>query len=189
MAISQKDQKILWAKAAGRCCMSDCPAKLVLEASEKVPSQNILFGENCHIVAESEDGPRGESILTREERNRYPNLILLCSNHHTIIDQDPDSWPIERLHQIKSEHEIWVETQLTEATEEDFELNVYAELVNRTTEALMLSRWDSLSDHALRLLLYGDFVEGVDMFWIEVQKTIWPERFPELESSIISLEA
>ena len=91
MAIQPKDQKILWAKSAGRCSMPECREKLVLEASEKVPSKNLLIGENCHIVAKSEDGPRGNSILTKEERNRYPNLILLCSNHHIVIDIDPEN--------------------------------------------------------------------------------------------------
>jgi hypothetical protein len=59
MSISEKDQKILWGKAAGRCSMPDCLKKLVLEASKSIPSQNILFGMNCHIVAEAENGPRG----------------------------------------------------------------------------------------------------------------------------------
>lgn len=189
MAISQKDQKILWAKAAGRCSMPDCRKKLVLASSKKVSSRNILIGENCHIVAESEDGPRRKSVLTAKERNCYPNLILLCANHHTVIDQDSDNWPVEKLHQIKSEHELWVETQLTEVPEEDFELKLYSDLVNLATDALMFSRWDWFSDHAVRLLLYDDFVEGVNQFWCQVQKTIWPNKLPELEASIINLSA
>ena len=188
MAIPPKDQKILWAKSAGRCSMPECREKLVLEASEKVPSKNLLIGENCHIVAESKDGPRGNSILTTEERNRYPNLILLCSNHHTVIDNDPEAWPVEKLHQIKSDHELWVETQLTEISEEDdFELKIYTDLVNFITENLLLSNWDWLSDHAVRLLLYDEFVEGVDKFWLIIQKMVWPNKLPELERSIINL--
>jgi hypothetical protein len=76
---------------------------------------------------------------------------------------------------------------LTEVIEEDFELEVYSELVNLATEALMLSNWDGLSDHAVRLILFDKFVEGVDEFWYKVQKTIWPKKFPELEASIINL--
>ena len=84
MTINSKDIKILWAKAAGRCSMPDCRKILVTEASDDVPSKNTLIGENCHIIGEKDNSPRGESILSIEDRNRYPNLILLCRNHHLI---------------------------------------------------------------------------------------------------------
>jgi hypothetical protein len=183
-SILPKDLKILWGKAAGRC--SICRKKLVHEASDEVPSKNILLGENCHIVAEKSDGPRGDSILSLDDRNRYPNLILLCRNDHTIIDQDDKSWPIEKLHQIKADHEIWVETQLTEV-EEDYALELYSELINMITEQLMLTKWDYINDHAVRLLLYDEFVEGIDNIWFRIQKTIWPGKFPELEKAIKNL--
>lgn len=182
MSIPEKDLKILWGKAAGRCSMPDCRKMLVHEASEQIPSKNILIGVNCHIVGEKEDGPRGKSILTPEERNRYPNLILLCGNHHTIIDQDPDNWPIEKLHQIKADHEIWVETQLTNITE-DLATELYSDLVNTATESLLFNHWDWVSENAVRLLLSEEFVEGVDLFWHKVQRAIWPGKYPELEKS------
>ena len=111
MGINTKDIKILWAKAAGRCSMPDCRMRLVADAGDAVKSKNTLIGENCHIVGDKETSPRGKSILTEDERNRYPNLLLLCRNHHKIIDDDEHGWPVERLHQIKTEHEIWVETE------------------------------------------------------------------------------
>jgi hypothetical protein len=43
MSIPEKDLKILWGKAAGRCSMPDCREILVHEASEQVPSKNILI--------------------------------------------------------------------------------------------------------------------------------------------------
>ena len=171
MSIHDKDLKILWGKAAGRCSL--CKEKLVQEASKKVSSKKVLIGINCHIVAEEEGGPRGKSILTPEERNRYPNLILLCANHHIEIDQDPVKWPIEKLHQIKSDHEIWVDTQLTDVTA-DLATELYSDLVNRATDSLMLPYWDWVSDHAFRLLLSEQFVDGARGFWSKVQKTLWP---------------
>lgn len=186
MSIPTKDQKILWAKAAGLCSMPDCRNKLVHDASDAVPSKKILFGQNCHIVAESEDGPRGKSILTIDERNRYPNLILLCVNHHKVIDEDPSSWPVEKLHQIKSDHEIWIETRLI-AKENDEVENFYTEIINLATESLCLKCWDWFSDHAVRLLLFDGFVSGVDSFFLKVNKAIWPKKHPDLEKAIINL--
>lgn len=186
MSIPEKDQKILWGKAAGRCSMPDCRNKVVLDASDEVQSKNILVGQNCHIVAEKENGPRGKSILTSEERNRYPNLILLCATHHIAIDQDPAVWPIERLHQVKADHEIWVENQLTDVPT-DIGTQLYSDLVNTATDALMLVHWDWVSDHAVRLLLSEVFVDGVNIFWNKVKRTVWVGKSPELEAAISNM--
>jgi hypothetical protein len=40
----------------------------------------------------------------REERDQYDNLILLCRNHHGEIDEQPVTFPVERLAAIKAEH-------------------------------------------------------------------------------------
>ncbi|SMP82488.1 hypothetical protein SAMN06295888_1521 [Desulfonatronum zhilinae] len=183
MSIPEKDLKILWGKAAGRCSMTECRKKLVVEASEKILSANVLVGQNCHIIAEKENGPRGRSILTLEERNRYPNLILLCANHHIEVDQDPGKWPVKKLHQIKADHEVWVETQLTDVTD-DVATKIYSDLINSATEALLLSHWDWVSDHAVRLLLSEEFVHGSDFFSEKVHRAIWPRKIVVLEKAI-----
>ena len=63
MAFQQKDLKILWGKAAARCSMPECRRPVVADASDSVPSKAILHGENCHIVAESQNGPRGKGLV------------------------------------------------------------------------------------------------------------------------------
>lgn len=188
MGIQSTDLKILWAKAAGRCAMQDCRKPLIAEASDDVASKNVLIGENCHIVAESEGGPRGASKLTSEDRDRYPNLILLCRNHHRIIDQDPSAWPIELLHQIKADHEIWVETQLTLCNQSRAD-RLYSELVNAATSNLLLASWDAVSDHAVRGLLLSEFVEGAGRFGELIFRTVWPGDKPELENVLQNLAA
>ncbi len=185
MGINTKDIKILWAKAAGRCSMPDCRKSLVAESSDAVPSKNVLIGENCHIVGEKETSPRGKSILTENERNRYPNLILLCRNHHKIIDDDENEWPVERLHQIKSDHEIWVETALTEKKDTDEEW--YALIINEITENFQLFSWEWLSDHVLRGIVPDTFIEGVTAIDLYLFKAIYPHKYPDLEKSIINM--
>jgi hypothetical protein len=179
MTIQQSDIKILWAKAAGRCSMQDCRKTLVAESGTHV-SGNVLFGENCHIVGESEDGPRGNSTLSTTERNRYPNLILLCRNHHGIIDKDPKSWPIERLHQIKSDHEIWVETQLTLGSP-SINDQIYSSIANLAADSLMLSRWDAITDHAITGLVFDKFIDGAVNFYVTIYRTNWPGTKPQIE--------
>jgi hypothetical protein len=183
MTIPIRDLKILWSRAAGRCSLPDCRKKLVDSASESTTSKNILIGENCHIVAESDEGPRGKSQLSLDERNRYPNLILLCKNHHAEIDQDTEKWSIEKLHQIKAEHEIWVETSLTEVDDTPAK-KLYSKLINCATESLSLDYWKWLTDNAINDHLPTEFVEEAREFSSVIFKTIWPNEIPELEINL-----
>lgn len=184
MGFQAKDIKILWSKAAGRC--SICRRELVAQASDSIPSGNILIGENCHIVGEKTSSPRGKSPLSTKDRDRYPNLILLCANHHTMIDQDPDNWPIEVLHQTKADHEIWVQTQLTDNTCSKAD-ELYSDLINSATEGLMLENWDIVSDRAVNATLLKDFVSGVGLFGAKVFKANWPGERTDLEEKIRNL--
>jgi predicted restriction endonuclease len=93
-----KDTKLLWGRAASRCAI--CKTKL----SEVKKSENeYLIGEQAHIVGEKATAARGHSNLTKEERNSYHNIILLCPNHHTEIDKNPSKYTVEKLHLIKSD--------------------------------------------------------------------------------------
>ncbi len=101
-----KDVKILWGRSGNRCAFPGCKIELTTDGAEST------LGEMAHIVAASNNGPRGESNLTSEARDEYPNLILLCPTHHSEIDSNPEKWTIEKLKRIKAEHEQWVSNQL-----------------------------------------------------------------------------
>lgn len=104
MPVSEKIKRVVWSKAAGKC--SICKEDLLLDSESK--DLTHLVGEVAHIVAEKSDGPRGGSSLSLDQRNSEGNLLLLCLPHHKIIDDDPSSYPVERLHEIKNAHEGWV---------------------------------------------------------------------------------
>ncbi|WP_425601319.1 HNH endonuclease signature motif containing protein [Bradyrhizobium ontarionense] len=63
-----------------------------------------LVGENCHIVAESDEGPRGSSLMSLDQRDSYKNVILLCRNHHKIIDAQEGKYTVQYLLDMKSVH-------------------------------------------------------------------------------------
>ncbi len=108
METPKKDLKILWGRSANRCSM----CRQELSADKVHGNSSYPIGEQAHIVAENDNGPRGKSILNEKERASYRNLILLCPTHHSIIDKAPEDYPIERLHMIKQEHEDWVRESL-----------------------------------------------------------------------------
>jgi hypothetical protein len=72
----------------------------------------VVLGEMAHIVAERPGGPRGNSPMPLEKRNRAEHLILLCNNHHQLIDSQPQTYTFEKLRAMKETHERWVERSL-----------------------------------------------------------------------------
>ncbi len=68
----------------------------------------------AHIVAYSPNGPRADASYPAEKLNSYDNLILLCGTHHGLIDSLAGDYPVERLRQMKADHEVWVQKSLKE---------------------------------------------------------------------------
>lgn len=189
MSIDQKDIKLLWGKAASRCSMPDCRRPLVTESDVENTPGHVILGEMAHIVGEKEsaDSPRGISSLPLDERNRYPNLILLCPTHHTQIDKDAEGWPIERLHVIKREHELWVEEQLGGAVDE--QLLIYHDFIDRVALAFHLENWEWLCDCLFRQIMPVGFPDGVRQLSFEHFRAIMPGKDLAFEESLRDLIA
>ncbi len=107
MSVSERTSKIIWGQCAARCCM--CKKDLLFQVEGAVSS---LIGEVAHIVGETNAAARGASKLSVRERNGAENPLLLCRDHHKIVDDDPASYSVERLHQIKMDHLSWIATSL-----------------------------------------------------------------------------
>lgn len=112
MSITSKTRKILWGKSGNKCsiCKKDLSTKVGANP------QHTILGEECHIVSPKSGGPRNDSLYSKKSLNLYDNLILLCSEHHKIIDDNVNEYPIEKLIGVKRTHESWVMSSLTEET-------------------------------------------------------------------------
>jgi len=66
-----------------------------------------ILAEVCHIRAASPNGPRFLEGQDPEERHGFGNLVLMCRNHHKIIDDraNLDDYTPDRLLAIKASHE------------------------------------------------------------------------------------
>jgi hypothetical protein len=177
MSIPEKDKRILWVRANGKCAI--CRQDLLDNAQNT--SQTSIIGENCHITGEQTVAKRYDPALSDKERNSYPNLILLCRNHHKNIDDDDVTYTVAKLHQLKADHELWIESAFKKLSGPD---KVYNCLVESVTEKLQLTSWDWITDHGLRMMLPHDFVDGVDQFAVETLRAVWPKTKNQLEIEI-----
>ena len=97
--IPQKDTLIrLFAKSANKCSYPDCQNHLFSFA-------DVFVGQICHISGVMPDSARFNIDMSNEEKRQYDNLILLCHEHHIMIDQRPDEYPAELLKKLKRNHE------------------------------------------------------------------------------------
>lgn len=106
MAITPKDLRILYQRSGNRCAFPTC-SKILIQPDSTVENP-VVSSEVAHIVSRSPDGPRGRYALPQEERDRYGNLILLCEEHHHLVDGAWQEYSVERLRQIKDEHEALI---------------------------------------------------------------------------------
>ncbi len=105
MAITEKTIKILWSSAAGRCSFTDCAERLTVDQASKAAPYTL--GEMAHIKGKNKGSNRYDPSQPSEEKDSYGNLILLCPNHHTLIDkpENVESYTVEVLLQMKISHE------------------------------------------------------------------------------------
>ncbi|CDH05645.1 conserved hypothetical protein [Xenorhabdus bovienii str. oregonense] len=156
MPVSEKLKKVIWSKAAGKC--SICREDLLLDDEAKELTH--LVGEVAHIVAEKKDGPRGISDLTLSARNSERNLLLLCLMHHKVIDDNPSSYPVDRLLEIKKSHENWVSENLASNPVWDTKLHQMY-YINVPRLSLLCSRYG----YSLNLSRYGRIEALHELGW------------------------
>jgi len=110
MSVSYIPEKIkirLWGKAGGRCQYKGCNKPLYMDSLTKAEFNTAYI---AHIIADSPDGPRGDAVLSILLKQDISNLMLMCDEHHRLIDRDGlDTHPVERLNSMKREHEERIE--------------------------------------------------------------------------------
>jgi hypothetical protein len=115
--------KTLFTLACNQCAFPKCANRLVEEPS------GTLVGKVCHIKGKS-SGPgskRYDKKQTDQERHGVGNLIVLCPKHHDVIDDDEESYTVERLLKMKADHEgkMREEPAVSDALAEKFAVAIY----------------------------------------------------------------
>lgn len=111
-AIDTKIVSQLWGMSAGRCEL--CNKLLYLDSNF---GDSANFAENAHIHAVGTTGPRHKDGMLKDEINQIDNLMLLCAEHHHLIDTKPENYSGDFLVRKKREHEARIRN-LTEIRED-----------------------------------------------------------------------
>lgn len=186
--MKERDIKLLWGRAGARCSFADCRRKLTEDPTAATPA--LPLGEHAHIVADSAGGPRGQSVLDDAARGGYTNHILLCPTHHSLIDKAPADYPVERLHMIKRDHELWVEQQLGAPDAAALVAHeVYASLIDAAVEACDFEHWNEWASRVIGSRpRWTDAADAVAYrFRQRIVVAVWPRTNEELERALQTL--
>ena len=87
--VTRITERELWARAAGRCQFAGCNRHVY---KSPVTQEPVNISEKAHIYSFSQNGPRGWGPFTfnRKGINDVHNLMLVCHDCHSKIDNEPD---------------------------------------------------------------------------------------------------
>ena len=98
--------KTLFAPSGNVCAFRDPDAASACEERLTNPKWKRVKARVCHIRGLMPDSARYDAAMTDEQRNSHENLILLCPNHHTVVDDlEPERFTVEYLTHVKERHE------------------------------------------------------------------------------------
>lgn len=126
----------LWFAAHGRCAMCNKPLY-----RDGLTMQQVNLSEYAHIIADSPDGPRGDEKLSPELAKDPSNLILLCKDHHKLIDDAGGvrKFGVELLRKYKNDHEDRIEYVTGLSPEKRSLVVCYAPKIGEKTPAITTS--------------------------------------------------
>jgi len=104
--IPPKVRYLLWAKSAGRCEFDGCNKPLWRDGLTQI---EMNFADVAHIIGDRAGGPRGNLILSKAYCSDVSNLMLMCQEHHRMIDENVKAYPEKILRRMKRAHEERIE--------------------------------------------------------------------------------
>jgi hypothetical protein len=95
----------LYLLSGNQCAFPDCKHPIIT-------TEGVYVGELCHICAAETGGERFDPTQNNEDRRKFENLMLMCHDHH-VLTNDVAQFPVERMRQLKADHEARFERGLT----------------------------------------------------------------------------
>lgn len=180
-SISLKTHKMLWGRSGNMCAYPECGELLV--SDEQETDDPSLVGEEAHIVARKESGPRGVNSLPINQRDTYENLILMCRNHHKKVDDQEDVYTVEILTNYKRQHENWVKQNLSVDIKKQKDDELYASYIDSFNQYIDIDGWNAWTSFLIGssgVFLKKEF-DSIKNLPDYIESRIWPGRYPKLE--------
>jgi hypothetical protein len=182
-AIPAKVQNVVWGRAAGRCQYAGCNKLLIGEQISGARNANKSY--IAHVVGDSPEGPRGDPILSPKLAHDPDNLMLVCDEHHRVIDREMgDAHSVDVLREMKSRHETRI--LIVGGIDEDLGSHVirYAAKIgaNESPVEKGAVKWSMIPD---RYPLDGGWID-LDLVTLELRDddpAYWPTHVKNLQTA------
>lgn len=171
--VSPKTQNLLWAISAGRCEYEGCNKVLHTDILTKKKYNSAYI---AHIVAVEPNGPRGDVKRSMQLSDEINNLMLLCVEHHRLIDiVDVAGHSEERLLAMKQTHEERIRRVTDIAPNMSTEIILYGANIGKHNSPLSYQvaceaispDYYPASEKAIELGLKNvAFADDTDNYWI-----------------------
>lgn len=169
---------MLCANAAGRCQFEGCNKYLFEDdiSLDKFNKTNV-----AHIVASSPRGPRGDTERSHKLSQSLDNLMLMCWDHHKMIDDNPDKYTETILLGMKQKHERVIADQCSLIYKEPSEVVMFTSPIkgkvpvniqfNQVAEAIIpKKRVASMHGVYISVEVAADYKSKE--FWIEAENQL-----------------
>ncbi|WP_346854946.1 SAVED domain-containing protein [uncultured Draconibacterium sp.] len=184
-SIPEKIKTQLWTLSAGRCEYRGCNKPLWKDELSMANMNNAYI---AHIVADSQDGPRGDKVRSPLLAKSFNNLMLMCDAHHRLIDkEDVDGHPENLLVEMKKEHEKRIELLTSLSSSKKTHIILYgANIGNQGSPLNFESSFQAIipdkfptESYGIELGITNSFIEDKeDLFW-ELESQNLERQFKE----------
>ena len=93
----------LFALSGNQCAFPGCTNAVTDQAGPG--EQPVTLAQRAHIVGVGRQGPRSKALPLSDDIDAVENLLLLCGEHHRIVDNNPRIYSVEVLAKYKADHE------------------------------------------------------------------------------------
>lgn len=182
--IPEKVKYLLWAKSAGRCEFDGCNKPLLRDGLTQI---EMNFSDVAHIIGDQPKGPRGHEVLSKEYRSDVSNIMLMCLNHHRMIDQIVKNYSEEVLRQMKIQHEERVEILTSLTPDKTSNVIIYQGRVGgkqprieiRDAWLAMFPEWYPASHLSIELGLVNSSFEDSEQEYWRIEETNLDRQFKD----------
>lgn len=183
----QLTKLILCAKAGGRCQFEGCNKRLFVDG---ITLKEINNSNIAHIVASAPDGPRGNEN-SYELSDKLDNLMLMCQEHHKLIDGNPEHYTIQILKNMKNHQERKIEEMLDYINYPKSEIVIFESPIKntdvkinykQTVEAIRSEGNNPASSHGILLKIENSESYRSPNYWKCVEKELEYQVERQIES-------